>query len=314
MSEPLDTGAVDTAAATSADTGAADKAASAVSGTLVTSGDTADKAAAPVADKPAVSWRDKIAGEDKTFLKSLSKYSDEAALGKAHQALLQKMSSGEYKQVIPYPDKGTPEQQAAWRKEQGVPEKPEEYIAKITLPNGIVPGDADKPALERLAKFAHGKNWTPDQHNAVLEAYYAEVDAVTKTRGEQDGGFKRESEDTLRTDWGNDYRPNLNAVKNLVSQAPKDVQERLFGGRTADGKLIGDDPSTLKWLAQLSREINPAASLLPPGSQNMKGVSTELDTIRDFRRKDPDGYERDQKMQARELELLDADLRMKKRA
>lgn len=324
------------AAAATTDTGAADKAASAVSGDAAAAagaagaggaaaagadagaaaaGDKAgDKPAA--ADKPAeTDWRAEIAGEDKAFAKQLERYADKGAYFRATRELQRKMSAGELKAApTPFPEKGTDAEKAEWRKANGVHEAPTAYIEALKLPEGIVPGEADKPGLERLAQRAQTKNWTQDQYNAVLEAYYAEVDAVTNAREEADGAFHQEAQDRLRADWGPDFRANTNAAFNVLNGAPAGVKESLFGGRTAEGRLVGDDPNVMKWLAQLGRDLNPAAAVLPQGVADIKGVDARLAEIRKFRVENPDKYDADKGMQSEELKLIDAQTKINRRA
>jgi hypothetical protein len=298
---------------TIADQGGANKAPSGVSGTLAEGG--GQTLETPPDPKTAPDWRDGFAGDDKEFRKRLDRFTDPSALAKSYRALEQKLSSGEYKAVTPFPDKGTAEEQAAWRKEQGVPDKPEAYEAK--LPNGMVPGEADKPGLERLAKHAHGKNWSKDQYNAVLEAYYAEMDAVTAQRDEADGQFRQTAEDTLRLDWAADFKTNKNAIHNLMTGPlglPKEDRAALLSGRTADGRLIGDNPAILKWLATLSRELNPAATVLPAGNVTAVGVEEAIKQIEGVMRTDRRAYDKDPAMQQKLRDLYDAREKMKSRA
>jgi hypothetical protein len=60
-------------------------------------------------------------------------------------------------------------------------------------------------------------------------------------------------------------------------------------------------------------DLNPAASLVPVGLDSAKGLTDELATIRKFRQENPDKYDQDKAMQARELELLTAQTRMQGR-
>jgi len=268
-------------------------------------------------DPPAApTWRDKIAGEDKGFKGVLDRYTDEAAFGKAHRALLAKMSSGELKEPPqPFPDKGTDADKAAWRTANGVPDKPEAYLEKMAPPKGVVFGDTDKPGLERLAGFATQSNWSQDQYNAVLAAYHHELAAVTTAREAADDQFHQEAQDALNGEWGTDFRRNVNAVHNLLAGAPEGVRERLMGGRTADGKLVGDDPVVLKWLAQLSLDLNPAATILPP-SMSAQGFKSRLDELNN-QAKDLNGpyYQaaNAKELQREHLKLLEAEEKMQSR-
>lgn len=281
MTEPL---ALQSDTLARLDTGAGDPPAPASEPPAPDAGGSASAAgaqpSATPAPAPVPSWRDKIAGGDKPFAENvLARYTDEAAFGKAHRALLQKLSSGELKEAPkPFPDKGTDAEKLAWKQANGVPDKPDLYIEKMAPPKGVVFGDADKPALERLAGFAASANWSQDQYNAVLAAYHHELAAVTTARDEADHNFRAEAEDALRADWGQDYTRNVNAMKNMLSGAPEGVRERLMGGRTADGRLIGDDPAVLRWLSQVALDLNPAATILP-ASMNAAGFKSRFDEL-----------------------------------
>jgi hypothetical protein len=69
----------------------------------------------------------------------------------------------------------------------------------------------------------------------------------------------------------------------------------------------------MKALRQIAMDLNPAASLVPVGLDSAKGLTDELATIRKFRQENPDKYDQDKAMQARELELLTAQTRMQGR-
>lgn len=255
-------------------------------------------------------WRDLLAGDDKNDLKTLKTLSDPTMVWKQNKALRAKMASGN--KPDPFPDKGTDEEKAAWRKEQNVPDAVEGY--KLDLPKGIVVGEADKPGMERLAAFAHTNHWTSAQYNQVAQAYYAELDAQTAARDEADAQYREEAQTTLRADWGPaDYRTNLNAMGNLLNGAPKDVKDSIMASRAPDGRMLGDNPNVLKWLAQVGLDLNPAATLMPAGGANAKGIDAELEEIRKLNREDPDKYDADKKLQAREIELRDAQLKLQKR-
>ena len=312
MSEELAAVAAEAAPTTAPQTTpeAAPQAASSVSGTLL-AGDAPETVPAQAPIQNTTDWRDKFAGENADFRKALDRYTDESAFGKAHLALRQKLSSGEYKQVTPFPDQGTPEQQIEWRKANGVPEKADAYELKL---EGVVPGESDKAGLDRLAQYAHAKNWSGEQYNAVVAAYYAEVNASRAARQEADATFRQSAEDTLRADWGGDYRANINAAKNYLSTQPQEIQERLNGARSSDGNLIGNDPVIMKWLAGIGREINPIPTSLPPGLQNMTGVDEEITRIESLMRTDRRAYDMDTNAQQKLRDLYDARERMKARA
>lgn len=282
--------------------------------TLLATGDAAvdtTKTNIPV-DWPT-DWREKLAGGDEKTLKQLQRYSAPADIWAKARALELKVSSGELKASAPFPAEGDDAAKATWRKENGIPDTAEAYEPKI---EGLVFGDADKAMLDSFKQHAHGKNWSPSQFNEALGWYAAEQQQIKSRQDAADETFRGEARDALYTEWGpQDFKANINAVKNLLSSAPTGFADRLLGARLADGKLLGDDPNALKWLSSLAREMNPAATLVPPGTSDAgKSVTAELEAIREKRRNDPAGYDADKKTQARELELLEAIQKMKSRA
>lgn len=268
----------------------------------------ADPAAAPAA-APQPDWRTRISGGDKTFLTTLERFSDEAAFGTAYRAMVQKMSSGE---LVPaptkFPEKGTDAEKAEWRKANAVPDKTEGYIEAIKLPKGMVPGDNDKPGLEQLAQIAQAKNWDTARYNDTLEVYYDLLDKTTAARDAADDQFHQSSEDALRGDWGNDYRRNVNAFSNFVNGAPENVREQLFGGRGADGRLIGDNPVIVKWFTQVAMDLNPAASVLPPNIAPTQ-LNSRMAELAEMRKNPDSEYyvgPNARKLQEEELKLIEA--------
>lgn len=261
-----------------------------------------DKPVATVPDWPD-DWRVKMAGEDKGYLKTLERYGSPAELAKAHRELQVKLSSGQLKTTLKAD--ATPEETATWRKENGLPDKPEAYEAK--LPGGIVLGEADAPLLKGFQETAFKANMSPGQFNEALTWYFAEQDAVQAKQFEADRTFKLAAEDDLRKEWGAGYRGEVASIQNFLALAPDGVAERLFSGRTADGKLIGDDPAVLRWLASLSREANPMASLVPAGSADpMKAGADRIKEIEGMMAKGDSAYWRDDAVQAEYRSLIDA--------
>lgn len=320
-------GADKAASGTIADAGAAaggDKiaaAGAAASGAAAAAG--ADKAGAAAgagaagADKGAAAepdWRTRLAGDDKELAKTLARYTDEAAFGKAHRALLSKMSSGELKKALP--EGATPEEKATWRKENGIPENEVGYVEQLALPNGLVLGEADKPIVAEFAKAALEGNVDPKQFNGLVAKYYAIQDQQRAALEVADATFKQQSEDALRDVWkGPEFRQNLTAIQNMMAGWPEGLATRVLAGRTPDGRKLGDDPAFVRQLAGLARELNPAATLVPAGTTDAnKGVADRLAEIRKFRSDNPDKYDSDKKMQAEELALIDAELTIKKRS
>jgi hypothetical protein len=276
----------------------------------IAEGATTDLPAAHPADWPE-DWRAKLAGEDKAYLKTLERFNSPADLAKSYRELRALQASGKLKAAAP--ENATPEQLAAWRADNGIPEKPEEY--KATLPNGVVLGEADQPLVQSFQATAHELNMTGGQFSKVMSWYFQEAARIDTERAQQDMQFKSMAEDTLRSEWGQSYRQNVTAVENFAAGMPGDLRNQLFGGRLADGTRIGDHPDFIKWMALSANQLNPYSSLVPSGSADpVKQGKARLDEIRNMQRENPHKYWSDKALQEEELKLIEAEERMKTRA
>ena len=82
-------------------------------------------------------WREKLAGGDEKKLARYSKYASPQALADALVNAQTLISKGEHKKALPVD--ATPEAMAEWRKNNGIPDKPENY--KIDVGAKINPRD-----------------------------------------------------------------------------------------------------------------------------------------------------------------------------
>lgn len=250
-------------------------------------------------------WREKLAGGDEKRLGTLKRYTSPKSVMDAYFALRQKMSAGELKEQTPFPEKGTDEEKAAWRKTNGLPDKPDGYDA--ALPDGLVIGDADKPVIAEFHKAMHEVNAPPEVVKAAKGAYYKIIETRQAERAQKDEAARVETEDQLRAEWGNEYRGNVNAVLNFLDGVPGDgTKDMLLHARLADGTPVFSNPDVVRWFANLAREANPAATLVKGGGDQLQSIDTELDQIRKVMRENRKAYNKDTKMQERYRQLLTA--------
>lgn len=280
--------------------------------TLATSGgEDQDKPTATQADWPD-DWREKLAGGDEKLLGRLKRFSAPSNVLKSWLAAEGKISSGEFRKALT--EGASPEEVATWRKENGIPETPDKY--DTDLGNGIVWGETDKPLLESFTAYAHGKNWTPAQVKEGLGWYQQmQVEAQNKQQ-EADSAFRQQADDELRQEWGADYRRNLTAMQNMMATWPAGLPDILLGARLGDGTVAGNNPAFLRQMAQLARELNPAATLVPAGTSDAsKGVNDRIGEIEAMMRdKDKKSeYWGSEKIQQEYRDLLNAREQMQAR-
>ncbi len=301
------------ATTTTAATTTVDKETTTDAGTAATTATTGatTTTAATTAKGSGDDWRQNMAGEDAEFLKQLERFADPKAFATSWRAAQQKIRSGEVK--APLPDKPTPEQLAAFRQERGIPEKAEGYLEK--LPDGLVIGEDDKPLFENFVKGLHDMNVDPKVAHYAVGWYNKFQEEQAAKTAENDTAHRAEVEDALRSEWGNDYRANVNHIKSYLATLPDGVGDKIANARDSEGRALLNDPKVLRALAQTAREINPSHTIVPGTQGNAtEAVQEEIDKIEKVMRTNRAEYNKDNKMQARLRDLYSARERMKSRA
>lgn len=186
------------------------------------------------------------------------------------------ISSGQLKKKLP--DSPSPEELAAFRQENGIPETPDKY--DTTLDDGLVIGEQDKPVVDAVLKELHAANAPQGVVKAMLNTYFRQQQEAIAQRDLQDNTFRDETANALRQEWGGDYTPNINLIKNLIGQAPADAQEGILNARMPDGRPLMSHPGALRWLANAARQLNPISTLVPGAADPTAAIATELATLK----------------------------------
>ena len=243
------------------------------------------------------------------MLARLERYASPEAAMQALIAAQNRIAAGELKPVLG--KNATPEQLKEYREALGIPETPEKYdFGKDFSVDGM-----DPKLLGIVLKGAHDTNQTPEQIKASLKAWNQISQEVSAAQVEKDGVAQKGSEDALREEWGPEYRRNINLVHGLLDGAvTPNLKDKLLGGRLADGTPIGSSPDVLKMLVGLALVQNPAGVVVSGSDANpIKGVEDEIGKIEKTMREDRNSYNRNEKMQARYRDLLDAREKMRDR-
>lgn len=317
MADPIDTQAPDTSGnpadtATQTDTTKSDDTTkqddTSGNGTIITDDKTTTAKPDQVTPDWPEDWRDKLAKGDDKVRKRLDRFQSPADVLKSWQSLEQKLSSGDVKSRLP--DNATDEQIADYRKEHGIPDKAEGYLEN--LPNGLVIGDDDKELVGSYVERVHGKNADPAVVAETLDWYYGVQEEQIAKQAQADADAKQKFDDELRSEWGNEYRQNINSINSFLDTAPADddgtaLKDLLLGSRLSDGTPIGNHPTMLRWLARVAADANPAGFVSPgAGLSQIDSVNDEIASIEKSMRTNRAAYNKDEKMQARYLELLSA--------
>lgn len=254
-----------------------------------------------------------MAGDDEKAKKLFERYTDPVAAGKALRELNLRISKGELRS--PLKKDATPEELNAWRQEHGIPDKPEGYELKFD--NGLVIGDDDKPLVDQYVAAMHAQNATPEMVKAGVQTYLKMAADIAAGRKEMDADHSSETQEILRQEWGGDYKKNLGGMSALLTHAGKDVEEAVLNARGPDGRGLFNNPAVVKWFSGHARELGfTGGTVTPAGGDRMESVDQEISKIEGLMN-NADGtrnpvYWKDEKMQGRYRDLLQARERLKK--
>lgn len=248
-------------------------------------------------------WRTRVAKGDDKRAKLFERYASPEAVADALVEAQNKIRSGALKASLP--KDASEEQVAEWRKENGIPDKPEGYLEK--LPDGIVLGEEDKAIAADFLASMHAENTPPAVAHAALKWYTGHAERQQQQRQEADASNWAETEESLRDEWGPEWRGNINAIKGLLGTLPggEETAALILTARGADGVKLGGNAAVLRGLVQLAKQINPAATIAPGDPTTAtKRIDDRLTEIRAMQRKDEQAYFANAAIQKEERELL----------
>lgn len=262
-------------------------------------------------------WRKQLAGDgaDEQELKRLERFTDPSAIYRSYREMETRLSKGELKSTLPA--NATPEQQARWRQENGIPADPKEY--KVTLPQGREAPKEDDALLNAMRASAHKANYSQAQWDAMVGTFYAEVDRTTTAMDEAEQKAVKATEAELRKSWGADADTNFAMLENLLARAPEGMKDGILNGYVIDPKMgrvpFRASQAAMNWLVSLEREINPAATVVTGAGGNLaKSIEDEIAEIEGLMRTNRQAYNKDEKKQARLRDLYAARDKLKAKA
>lgn len=234
----------------------------------------ADPAPEPKSTWPE-NWRDQLAGGDDKLKGLLKRYTSPDAFAKAFKELRtaydsRKPAKAEAEEL---PENPTDEQLAAYRKAKGVPEKPEDY--EFEVQEGRELGDAEYEIFMDFAKHMHERNMPADVVKKVSSWFLDYREIAMQKAADMARAHRVETEELLRTEWGADYRANVNMMSNVLrehlgSQAPELLSKQFF-----DGSLLGDNELFIRLIADLSRKVGGSSAELYTTDVATSGQSLE---------------------------------------
>lgn len=232
---------------------------------------------APASQWPE-NWRQELAGGDEKELKRLERMKSPSDVFKMARELERKMSSGEYLRKLP--ENATPEQVAAFRKEQGIPEEPGKY--EMPKLDNYEWTDTDKEIVGDLFAEMHAANLPQSAAEIPLKWYGKFVERQQEHFRTINKQAQDKVEDTLRTELGADYRPTVQLLQRMFkdnSALPEPVAAAVRTATLPDGRLLFNEPSVVSYFVGLAREKYGDGAILT-GEQESSLSSREDEIVK----------------------------------
>lgn len=204
-------------------------------------------------------WRAMLAGEDTDAIKDLSRYQSPTELLKAFKE--QRAALSKRAEPVKLGDNPTPEQVAAYRKAQGVPEiaadAPPEKIAEaygIKPPEGYEMSSTEKGMISEFAKTMYGKHAPPALVKEATDYFFkqnaAMAQAVRKDTSEKAKTWKNSLIDRHGT---KEYEAQQAAASTYLRNEFKDNPDEManiLNAQLPGGGVLGDHPWFFENLAK----------------------------------------------------------------
>lgn len=268
-----------------------------------------EEPAAPVTQKWPDDWRQQLAGDDKKMLERLGRYASPNDIAKALTEAQDKIRSGLKPKERPG-EKATAEETTAYRKDAGIPETVDEYVKAIELPDKRAIGEEDKPVVAAFAERALAMNIPPKDIAGLVDEYYAIQEEQANLQAEQDAEYKTSSLQSLREEWGGEFKANINAMRPYFEAVDAKLFDNLMGGRMADGRKVGDHPDMIRFFVAKAVSENPAVTVVPAGGNQAETIDTEIKALQTRMRDDRDAWFKDKPAQDRLQKLYDAQAKL----
>lgn len=231
----------------------------------------------------------KLERRKEALRKELLRYKSSEDYMLAGLAAREKLRSGEYRKAK-LPEDATEEEVSAWRKDLGIPEKPEAYeIPKVA---GHKWTEEDDPFLESFKGVAHGANYTQQQMDAAAKWYASTMaemqDQYMQATATMDREDREQTRDALRAELGNEmFKPSLILMERLLKDdevMTGSLGEKLMSARYQDengqSRRLIVNPDMARLLINLARDTYGEASMISGDARTtMNSRKAEIEKI-----------------------------------
>ena len=236
-------------------------------------------------------WRAQMANGDAKAARLLERYTSPDAVGKALMSAQHRIRSGELK-LRPGPE-ATEEQLADWRLQHGIPETAKDYDVPILLDGKYEDLDEfGKASIDAFRGTFHELDMPPEHAEKIMSVANDVAVQQMERQAETDAIRQEDTEDSLRMDWGADYKKNIALNAQFMQDKLGDSWQSFVTARTPEGLRLADDPKFNKFINQMAR--SEGGTVLQTG-ETVAGhnVQARIEEIRKVMSTDYSKYKRE---------------------
>ncbi len=232
--------------------------------------------------------REQLSGGDEKLLNHLGRYKSVDAISKAFREARQAAQNAG--KPITLGDKATPEEVKAYREAYGIPDDAAAYPGDFR--SDFKPSEADKAILGEFKSAMHSKNVPPQAAAAALEWYQDFAQAQQQELDSNLVKVAKETQSTLRAEWGGEYDGNIGAVQELMTtHLGKDGFGEMMEMRMMDGSRLQDHPGFVKMMAQIATDFYGSNAIFNGDIETTsKTIDEKIAEYRKMQSDDPEKY------------------------
>lgn len=219
-------------------------------------------------------WRKAIAGNDEKLLSEVARFKSPEDVGK--ELLRQKQELSKRALSAAFPDKGTPEQQAEWRKANNVPEAGTLDAYGVKPPDGYEMSNVEQAALGEYAELMQKNNVPASIVQSTVDTFFRAQAANQQMLNELDNDLSKTWRSEFDQQHGKDSAPYLSAANALFEQAIEDGETRnmILNARLPGGGFLKSHPAFMNMMVDLALK-NGFADRIEGGGQEVSGPSLQ---------------------------------------
>ncbi len=261
-------------------------------GTL-TGGDALEGEAKPSPEIELDALRKAIAGDNDKLLGQLNRYKSAEAIGKAFSDHSEKARAKQTPLTLD--DKATDDQIKAYRDAVGLGEVEEADKYPVGFREGFEASEADTALLGTFKDAMNAKNVDPRSAEAAMEWYQDFAEQVEQDKAELMAKTAKETQATLRAEYGGEYDGNIAAGQELIkTHVGEDGFNAMMDMRLEDGSRLQDNIEFVRLMVQIGGDYYGGTGIVNGDVESTaKTAEQRLNDLTELRRTDPEKYKSD---------------------